>query len=138
MTKKILVIGGGPAGCSSALGLLHSRYQVHILDQESRSEDRVCGAFLNPEGVGHLKTLGLLESLSQNPAVPVPRCRITTHFGLETNVLIRQGGLTGLALPRPKLEDLLRDSVKKKEGIFSSRRTSDKCQQIREGMGCSG
>ena len=43
----VVVIGGGPAGCSTAIGLSRLGYNVVLCDQAKFPRDKVCGEFLS-------------------------------------------------------------------------------------------
>lgn len=115
MPPSALVVGGGPAGSSAALGLLRRGHEVTLFDQRSRWTGRVCGAFLNPEAAGHLDWLGLKEEAEAAGALPVPEAEVT-FAGLARSVATRQRGRWGLALPRRALEDLLLEAVRRAGG----------------------
>ena len=44
----IVIIGGGPAGVSSALFLEKKGYLIALLDQAFFPRDKVCGEFISP------------------------------------------------------------------------------------------
>jgi len=106
-----LIIGGGPAGCSAALGLLRQGFEVTILEQRTQWKNRVCGSFLNPEAVRHLHWLGLSEEIQKENPAKVKSCWITTNFGPSSKIEIDRLGTPGLALPRQTFETLLLKKV---------------------------
>ncbi len=112
MERKALVIGGGPAGLSSALGLLRSGFSVTVVEQRSEWQGRVCGAFLNPEAVGHLRWLNVLEEARASGAVPVTSATLTFPSGARRRISTTQQGETALALPRRELEEILTAAVR--------------------------
>ena len=44
--KSIIIIGGGPAGTSSAIVLLKQGYDVTLVDKSSFPRDKLCGGLL--------------------------------------------------------------------------------------------
>jgi 2-polyprenyl-6-methoxyphenol hydroxylase-like FAD-dependent oxidoreductase len=82
---------------------------VTLLEQRSNWPGRVCGGFLNPEGVGHLRTLGVFDAVVAAGAVEVASSRLTTSRGMDRAVSVTVGGTMGLAVPRKVLEETLLD-----------------------------
>jgi 2-polyprenyl-6-methoxyphenol hydroxylase-like FAD-dependent oxidoreductase len=82
---------------------------VTLLEQRSNWPGRVCGGFLNPEGVGHLRTLGAFDAVVAGGAVEVARSRLTTSGGIDRAVSVTVGGTMGLGVPRRVLEETLLD-----------------------------
>jgi len=109
-SSRALIVGGGPAGTSAALGFLRAGWNVTLLEQRSESVPRVCGAFLNPEAVRHLAWLGLLDGLGKQGA-PVASVRVTGPDGAEAVFPIGHGGFAGLAVARDVLEETLLKAV---------------------------
>jgi 2-polyprenyl-6-methoxyphenol hydroxylase-like FAD-dependent oxidoreductase len=101
-----LVVGAGPAGLSAAIALRSAGADVLVLEQHSSPPPRVCGAFINPEGVSHLEAMGVMPRLAAAGAVPVTEARVTWPGG-EVRVPIARGEHAGLAVPRPSLERAL-------------------------------
>ena len=57
----VVVIGGGPAGCSTAIGLNRLGYNVVLCDQAKFPRDKVCGEFISPAADPILDRLGILD-----------------------------------------------------------------------------
>jgi menaquinone-9 beta-reductase len=106
-----LVVGAGPAGLSAAIALRHAGADVIVLEQHPSPPPRVCGAFINPEGAGHLDALGVLRPLMDAGAVPVTEARVTSARGADARVPILRGDRAGLAVPRPVLERVMADRL---------------------------
>ena len=101
-----IVVGGGPAGLSAAIGLARAGLSVKLFEQKKEWGARVCGSFLSPEASLHLKWLGLLESVKENSAIT--NCVTLSYEGQKCEPLqINLGPEDGLAIPRKKLEELL-------------------------------
>jgi menaquinone-9 beta-reductase len=105
-----LVVGAGPAGLSAALALRRAGADVIVFEQHPLPPPRVCGAFVNPEGVGHLHALDLADRVSEAGAVSVNESQVSWPGGDPTTVPIVSGDHAGLALPRPALERLMADA----------------------------
>jgi 2-polyprenyl-6-methoxyphenol hydroxylase-like FAD-dependent oxidoreductase len=109
MRGKAVVVGAGPAGLSAAIALARAGMGVTLLEQRSNWPGRVCGGFLNPEGVGHLRTLGAFDAVVAAGAVEVASSRLTTSGGMDRAVSVTVGGTMGLGVPRRVLEETLLD-----------------------------
>ena len=114
MKNKALVVGGGPAGASSALGLLRAGFDVTLREKSKKWTGRVCGAFLSPEAVFHLEELGLLSRALESGAVPVEKVLIR-GAGIKP-VDLDLGAGSGLAWPRKNLEEMLLAAVQERGG----------------------
>lgn len=109
-TDNAVIIGGGPAGASAAIGLRRLGRPITLFEQRSDWPGRVCGAFLSPEGVRQLHWLGVWDNLKRKNPVPVPSALLTTPMA-ETEIDISQKGIPGLALPRRDLEETLLEAA---------------------------
>ncbi len=105
-----VVVGAGPAGLAAALAFRGAGVGVAVLEQHAAPPPRVCGAFVNPEGVSHLEALGLLPAVLAAGAVPVREAWITWPCG-EARVRVERGGRAGLAVPRETLERVMVERV---------------------------
>ena len=118
MRRAAIVIGAGPAGLSAALGLLGAGHFVDILEQSTTPpKRRVCGAFVNPDGVASLRRLGLFDRAAET-AAPVAAATVTGPRGRTASVFTVQDGTTGMAISRPDLERLLRAAVEERGGTI--------------------
>ncbi len=111
--KKALVLGGGPAGAAAALGLLRRGVDVDLYERRARWTGRVCGAFLSPEAVGHLRWLGMEDAVRSAGAVEVRAVRVASAWGFDRTIPLSP---SGLGLARKPLEDILLDAVRRKGG----------------------
>lgn len=107
MTGRAVIVGGGPAGLSAACGLARAGFDVVVLEQRRTWQGRVCGGFINPEGVSHLAWLGALEPLRRAGAVDVTAARLTVPTGREGTVRVTRRGVPGLGVSRETLESVL-------------------------------
>jgi len=131
--KSVVVIGGGPAGASAAIGLLRSGFSVTLLEQRTVWAGRVCGAFLSAEAVDHLKWLDLYQRAKVAGAVPVKSVFLSTSSRRKGTLYQFSEQGFGLSLSRHKLEDLLLNAVGENGGdvrmgrkVLSARREGNK------------
>lgn len=110
--KDAIVIGGGPAGCSAALGLRRRGFAVTLVEQRTAWVGRVCGAFLDPHAVAALDTLGVLPLIRDAGAAPVTRIAVHLPSGDPTVIDLKGERGSGLALHRHALEDRLLDAAR--------------------------
>ncbi len=76
----VLIVGGGPAGSSSAWGLRHSGLDVAILDKATFPRDKVCGGWITP---GVLSTLDIQpdDYARQSVLQPITAFRVGSIHG---------------------------------------------------------
>jgi flavin-dependent dehydrogenase len=71
---EVLVLGGGVAGCASAIALARKGRQVTLIEREPTPRHKVCGEFLSGEALEDLRALGIdVVSLG---AVPINYVRL--------------------------------------------------------------
>lgn len=109
-----VVIGGGPAGSSSARLLARLGWRTALIEHGPRHRLKACGTCLNSRGARLLRRAGLLEDV-QGIAVGAT-CRVRVHV-VGKPVLsaalprCRDGG-GGLLVPREGLDQLLIDRAR--------------------------
>jgi flavin-dependent dehydrogenase len=79
LTKRINILGGGPAGSAAALAALRGGARVRVIEKSRLPRHKVCGEFFSPEIAPELEQLGAWNAfLAAGPA----RVRRTVlHFG---------------------------------------------------------
>ena len=105
MKVDALILGGGPAGATTALLLARAGHRVMLCEAHAVLRERVCGMYLCPAGVTLLDRLGILHRL--DPArrllgmvmVAPDLRRLETYFPPGDTA-----PSFGLALPRPALD----------------------------------
>lgn len=61
MDADVIVIGAGPAGCSTAYHLARGGARVRLLEKEDFPREKTCGDALSPESMSLLREMGLTE-----------------------------------------------------------------------------
>ncbi len=108
--KDVIVIGAGPAGSAMATLLAQEGYSVLLLEKGVFPRDKVCGDFVSPKGLLHLKKLGCYEKIASRDLTPIQR----TSVYLNGSKLY-EGSLPQLpgyppfayAIPRNELDEIL-------------------------------
>ncbi|MZH03794.1 MAG: NAD(P)/FAD-dependent oxidoreductase [Nitrospinae bacterium] len=115
--KDVIVIGGGPAGCTAAMGLARLGYKVVLCDQAQFPRDKVCGEFISPAADPILARLGILHRIEAMNPKRLKGVAISSYGGKE--LLIDYPKLPGmeakptsLSVPRYKLDSLFIEETK--------------------------
>jgi len=72
ISVDVAIVGGGVAGSSLAVALGEAGLAVALVEREARFRDRVRGEALHPWGAAEAATLGLVPSLVEAGARPLP------------------------------------------------------------------
>lgn len=121
MKRQAAVIGAGPAGLSAALALARVGFDTTVFEQSGApssrgTKGRVCGSFINPDGVRALRWLGLLDEARRRGAIGVTRADLVSPSGRASSASTIQGGTASLAFPREELEAMLAEALARSEG----------------------
>ena len=82
----VIVIGGGPAGCSAAIGLSRLGYNVVLCDQAKFPRDKVCGEFISPAADPILDRLGILSRIETLNPKRLKGVSISSYEGKEFSI----------------------------------------------------
>ncbi len=74
MHDKVLVLGGGVAGCAASIALARKGKNVTLIERETRPRHKVCGEFLSGEALEDLHALGI--DIASLGAVPLHAVRL--------------------------------------------------------------
>ncbi len=104
MPYDALIIGGGLAGCSTALQLARAGYDVVLAEQSTYPRHKLCGEFLSPEAQSSFRRLGVLGAVQGAGTAPIDRAVLTAPSGTTTEHALPD---TALGLSRYQLDRLL-------------------------------
>jgi flavin-dependent dehydrogenase len=96
----VVVVGGGPAGCSAALRLAAAGRRVLLCEAHAYPRDKLCGEFLSPECGPELEALGVWEAVRALAPERIDTACLTAPSGArwETRLPVPAWGLSRRAL----------------------------------------
>jgi flavin-dependent dehydrogenase len=126
--SEVLVVGAGPAGCSTAWALARAGIEVSIVDRARFPRDKVCSEYLSPEASRILDEMGALEACERAGAAQLAGMIVRAPSGarVKGDFAASHGYRgyrdRGLALRRTLLDAILVDraraaGVRVEEGV---------------------
>lgn len=104
MTYDAIIIGGGLAGCSTAIQLARRGHRVALLEKQRYPVHKLCGEFLSVETQGLFERLGVLDAVRDAGACEIDRVLLSTTAGTAYESALPG---TALGLSRYTLDHLL-------------------------------
>lgn len=111
--RGAIVIGGGPAGASTAFALARAGVKVLLLDRAHFPRTKACAEYLSPQSSRILDAMGVLGEVERSGAAQLSGMRLRSPDGttFSGRFLAEHGYRAfrdrGLALPRATLDQLL-------------------------------
>jgi len=108
--REVLVVGGGPAGAATAIGLAGRGRDVLVLERAPAWRWRACGVFTSPATVAALRRAGLVDHELAAVARRIPAMRVETATGTRFRLTYGDDGSLARAavgLDRSALDPLL-------------------------------
>lgn len=118
-----VVLGGGPAGCATALFAARRGLRVALLERDAFPRPKACGEGLMPAGVAVLKELGL-EAQAASLGRPFAGVRYTSRAGRTAEGRF-PGGARGLGVPRESFDAMLWRAASRAAGVTAVERCED-------------
>lgn len=109
----VIVVGGGPAGSSTAFALARAGITATLIDRARFPRTKPCAEYLSPQSSRILESMGVLNAVERSGAAQLRGMRLrapdgTTFTGrFEAEHGYRAFRDRGLALPRLELDALL-------------------------------
>ncbi|MBC8090050.1 MAG: FAD-dependent oxidoreductase [Phycisphaerae bacterium] len=117
-SPQVLVVGGGPAGASTAWHLALAGVEVLLVDRAAFPRDKPCGEYLSPEGSRILESMGALKLVEQAGAAQLAGMTVHTPSGATIRgEFVASHGFRGfrdcgLALRRNVLDKIVLDRAR--------------------------
>jgi len=111
--RDLLVVGGGPAGASTAAWAARLGLDALLVERERFPREKACAEYLSPEAARDLDALGVLESIESSGAARLTGMRIISDDGGDVTGRfpacrgVRPYRPYGLALPRSRLDTIV-------------------------------
>ncbi|TMQ68898.1 MAG: FAD-dependent oxidoreductase, partial [Candidatus Eisenbacteria bacterium] len=123
--REVLVVGGGPAGAATAIGLARRGRDVVLLERAPAWRWRACGVFTSPATMAALARLGVAGHDLAAMARPIPAMRVETRVGTRFRLTYGDDGTlstAALGFDRSRLDTHLlelarRAGVDVREGV---------------------
>lgn len=113
LDAEVIVVGGGPAGASTAWALARDGIEVLVLDRARFPRDKICAEYLSPEASRILSDMGVLEEIERNNPAHLAGMRVRAPNGLvadgefAANHGFRGFRDRGLAIRRTILDEIV-------------------------------
>jgi menaquinone-9 beta-reductase len=108
----IVIVGAGPAGSSAAIRLAHGGRNVLLIDKARFPRHKLCGEFVSPECLDHLKDLGVITQVQQHHPQPIDKTVFYSSggrsFSVDSRWLAQNKG-DSIGLCRQSLDQILLD-----------------------------
>ena len=131
MQDKVLIVGGGVAGCAAAIALARKGRSVTLIERELTPRHKVCGEFLSGEALEDLHALGI--NVASLGAVPITRVRLAAaRRAAEAPLPFPAASLTRKALDNALLAEAADAGVHLLRGrtVQSLQRTAENAWQV--------
>ena len=115
----VIVVGGGPAGASTAFALAQAGARVLVLDRATFPRAKPCAEYLSPQASRLLSSMGALDAVEAAGAAHLAGMTVRAPNGavLRGDFVAEHGYRAfrdrGLALRRTKLEPILLDCARR-------------------------
>ncbi len=116
--KRVIIVGGGPAGSSTAYFLARAGVEVVVLDRAHFPRDKTCSEYMSPQASRILEAMGALTEVEDAGAAQLTGMRVhapngsTIHGEFAADHGYRGHRDRGLAVRRTILDSILLDRAR--------------------------
>jgi len=108
----VAIVGAGPAGSSAAIRLAAAGQSILLIDKAGFPRHKLCGEFVSPECLDHLKDLGVITQVEQHHPQPIDKTVFYSSggrsFSVDSRWLAQNNG-DSIGLSRRSLDQILLD-----------------------------
>jgi flavin-dependent dehydrogenase len=108
-TNRVVVVGGGPAGCAAAKALAHAGLPVTLVERDGANRDKSCGDMFMPGAVAIIKRLGLSRQNLLSIGASFEAVDLLGPRGFLRKIMFRAESVW--ILPRRLIDQALRDCL---------------------------
>lgn len=107
--SDVIIIGGGPAGCSAASTLAATGLRVVLLEKGRMPRQKLCGEFITPESFPTLSRLGAMDEILAAGAQKIGRLRLVGTNGNQVEAPVSEisDKSYALSLSRARFDEVL-------------------------------
>jgi flavin-dependent dehydrogenase len=126
---QVIIVGGGPAGSSTAFFLAQLGVDVLVLDKARFPRDKACSEYLSPQASRILEAMGALGEVESSGAAQLAGMRVhapngaTIHGEFAADHGFRGHRDRGLAVRRTVLDAILLERARAAGALSGSRRS---------------
>jgi geranylgeranyl reductase family protein len=119
LDAEVIVVGGGPAGASTAYGLAKEGVDVLVVDRAKFPRDKICAEYLSPQASRILSDMGVLDEIERTGPGHLAGMAVRAPNGLVANgEFAANHGFqgfsdTGLAIRRTILDKIVLGGAQK-------------------------
>ena len=85
LDAEVIVVGGGPAGASTAHALARDGVDVLVLDRAKFPRDKVCAEYLSPQAARVLSAMNVLDEIERSGAARLAGMRVRAPSGQQAD-----------------------------------------------------
>ncbi|MFY9608735.1 MAG: FAD-dependent oxidoreductase [Blastocatellia bacterium] len=127
--SDVIIIGGGPAGCSAAATLAASGIRVVLLEKGRMPRQKLCGEFITPECFPTLNRLKAMDEILAAGAQKIGRLRLVGTNGnkIEAPLSEISGKSYALSLSRARFDEVLFNGARRAGALCLENHAVKRC-----------